>query len=261
MILCADDFGLTGDIDECIIDLATHGRLTAVSCMAALASCQAESLRRLMEAAPRVAVGLHVTLTGPDPQDYARPASSLRASDGLFMRYRSLLMRAMQHRIDQAEALAEIRAQYDLFLRKAGRRPDFIDGHLHVHQLPGIRAAIVQFVLSLPPADRPYVRNTCTRLSDAIRIGVAPAKCLMIGGPGRRLRRMLLAAGLSTNTRFAGVYNYNHWPRFPQYFAAFRACCCGDRDLVMVHPGRGEPWRRMEYETLSRMDPIQTHGA
>src|SRR4051812_45503662 len=33
MILCADDYGLSHDIDRAILDLCRAGRLTAVSCM------------------------------------------------------------------------------------------------------------------------------------------------------------------------------------------------------------------------------------
>ena len=48
MILCADDYGLSEDIDRAILELCRSGRLTAVSCMVALERCSAESLRELL---------------------------------------------------------------------------------------------------------------------------------------------------------------------------------------------------------------------
>src|SRR2546422_7241019 len=44
MILCADDYGLSEDIDRAILELCRSGRLTAVSCMVALERCSADSL-------------------------------------------------------------------------------------------------------------------------------------------------------------------------------------------------------------------------
>jgi chitin disaccharide deacetylase len=63
VILCADDYGLSQDIDEAILDLCRAGKLTAVSCMAALQQFSPDSLSQLPHCERAVDIGLHLCLT------------------------------------------------------------------------------------------------------------------------------------------------------------------------------------------------------
>src|SRR5260370_14340726 len=66
--LCADDFGISPAVNTAIRDLVVRRRLNATSAMVVAPSFQrteASALDALNAAAPRVAIGLHVTLTAP----------------------------------------------------------------------------------------------------------------------------------------------------------------------------------------------------
>src|SRR5580765_3070169 len=143
MIVCADDYGLAGDIDQAILDLCDSGRLSAVSCMVLLQKCSRAALAQLTKYQSTTDIGLHLCLTDEGLPLSAPLANPLRP-------FGPLLRRALAGRLNALEAASLIAVQYDLFIEKAGRPPDYIDGHLHAHQLPGIREGLLSFVRSLP---------------------------------------------------------------------------------------------------------------
>ena len=66
--LCADDYGISTSVNTAIRDLVVRGRINATSAMVvgpSLHRSEAVSLETLNAAAPRVAIGLHLTLTAP----------------------------------------------------------------------------------------------------------------------------------------------------------------------------------------------------
>ncbi len=240
MIVCADDYGLRQDVDEAILQLAGLGKLTAVSCMAALESCTAESLSRLQLHGASLDIGLHLCFTRED----------LTFAEDHVPRFGSLLRAALTGRVNRAEIRRQVAAQYELFARKSGRHPDYLDGHLHAHQLPGVRDGLVDFVLSLPPQERPYVRNTAMSLRRLQKAGLPWAKALLIGRFGAGLRNKLGQQAIATNQGFAGIYDFGKWRSYPTYLPKFAACLPEPTGILVVHPGQEEPWRRQEFYTL-----------
>ena len=63
MIVCADDFGWSDDVNRAIVELVAARRVSAVSCMAVLPHCAPEDLKPLLEYAEHIDVGLHFTVT------------------------------------------------------------------------------------------------------------------------------------------------------------------------------------------------------
>ncbi len=255
MIVCADDFGLAPDIDHAIIELARLGRISAVSCMAAAPAMDPQTLRLLAGLSPPVDLGLHLAFNHEaSPLTPASRLPGLTDSTGGFHRYATLVRRCLTGRVEASEAARETLAQYTHFIACAGRAPDFVDGHLHVQQLPGLGQGIVECLSSLEPTNRPYVRNSAIGPGQAIRQRIAIGKTLAIGWPGVGFRRRLLSAGLATNTAFGGIYAYRHHRRFPSYLCRFAAAMDHENDLLMVHPGQEQTWRRTEYLTLRQAD-------
>ena len=148
------------------------------------------------------------------------------------------------------EVKREVARQYELFLQKAGRRPDFIDGHLHAHQLPGVREGVLAFVLELPPGSRPYLRNTRMSARELRGRGLPWLKTALVGAFGARMFDHLQNAGLKTNEGFAGIYNFSHWRRYPQYLPRFADSLAHPNGILVVHPGEAEEWRRQELAAL-----------
>ena len=236
MILCADDFGLRDDIDQAILELCGLGRLSAVSCMVALDRCETGALKKLLAHQDSVDIGLHLCLA-----DETLPH---------FPAYGPYLRRSLLGRITARESFSEISAQYEMFVQKCGRRPDYIDGHLHAHQLPGVREGLIRFVLGLPADGRPYIRNTREPLWNIRRKKLPWLKTAFIGAFGQRFLTKLRAAGLSTNAGFAGIYDFRDWQKYPEYFPRFVSCLADRNGIMVVHPGVREDWRRQEFKTL-----------
>src|SRR5207247_168311 len=114
MIICADDFGLREDIDQAILELCSLGRLSAVSCMVALARCDSEELGRLLACPPGVDVGLHLCLTD-ERLPLPLSASGLKSKQPSFT---LMLQCASLGRLRSQEVFQRVSAQYELFVQK-----------------------------------------------------------------------------------------------------------------------------------------------
>ena len=255
MIVCADDFGLTDDINRAVIDLVKHGRVSAVSCMVALEHFDRHAFSRLLRFGDQVDVGLHLTLTDIRPTHTLLPPASLVRSSGLFCPFGKLFRRSLRRAIRSADVTREAAAQYVRFVELAGRPPDFVDSHLHVHQFPAIRKGVIRFMEGLDAA--PYVRNTAMSTRKIARQGVSPLKCHAIGRFGRIFLRAAEKKGIRTNEGFAGVYDYRRSRQFPLFLSRFVEHMENANGILMTHPGEVEAWRRMEYETLLKADCLK----
>jgi len=199
VVLCADDFAQTLATVDGIVALVGAGRLSAVGCLVESPLWPAAAPRLAAVATDRCDIGLHFNLT----QDVARGVHRATALP--------LTIAAACLRLLSWERIAvALQRQLDLFEREMRRAPDFVDGHQHVHQLPGAREALV-----------------------AVPRGVKAAAIARLGGRG--LRQRLVAAGIPHNADFAGVYGLSAAADFP---ALLRGWLAGvrDRALVMCHP-------------------------
>ncbi len=290
MIICADDYGLREDIDEAILDLCRAGRLDAVSCMVALKRCDRGAMAALLATrtpldrsgsghhaqggaerparagsatlgpALRPHIGLHLTFTHEPAEMEPLPVGLYRPRLPTFG---TLVRRSLTHRLDLAEVNLDVSTQYGLFVKKCGCPPDFIDGHLHAHQLPGIRERLIEFALRLPVEQRPYIRNTAMPLRELRKRGLPWTKAAGIGFFGKQMARALDIVGLKTNEGFAGIYDFNKGERYAAYFRSFTDALTRNGILV-VHPGKEEPWRLREFQIIQTsigLDHVQRKQA
>ena len=273
MIICADDYGLREDIDQAILELCRARRLGAVSCMVALKRCDRGAMAALLATRKSLAqggaerparpssehphsytlgpslrphIGLHLTFTHEPAEMEPLPVGLYRPR---LPNFATLLRRSLTHRLDLAEVKMDISTQYELFVQKCGFHPDFIDGHLHTHQLPGIREKLIEFLIGLPAGQRPWIRNTAMPLRELRKRSLPWTKAAGIGFFGQRMSNELKAAGLQTNEGFAGIYDFNKGERYRDYFSSF-ADALTSNGILVVHPGKEEPWRLREFETL-----------
>ena len=166
VVLCADDFGMTPGVSRAILALARAGRLSATSAMTTL-----PFLARFAPALGEsgIAVGLHLNLTAGPPLG---PMPRL-APGGALPPLGRLMRAALAGRLPEAEAADEIARQLAAFEAAFGRPPDFVDGHQHVHVLPGVRSALLAALARLGATPRPSDRDA--------GVGVPPSAC---GGEG-----------------------------------------------------------------------------
>jgi hypothetical protein len=244
--LCADDYGIAPGVNEAIRDLGARGRLNATSVMVVAPSCsraEAQLLAALNSGGSRVAIGLHLTLTGP-----LKPLTRQYAplADDAFLPLATTLRLAVQQRLDMEALAAELRAQFEVFASLFGRAPDFVDGHQHVHLFPQVRHAVLETTAWMAP--QAWVRQCGSNLPFARR--VADPKGLLIDWLSREFRARAARHGVDTNPAFAGTYTYRLDADFPRIFPRFLEGL-PNGGLVMCHPGQVDA-------ELERLDPLTT---
>jgi predicted glycoside hydrolase/deacetylase ChbG (UPF0249 family) len=228
--LCADDYGAGAAIDHGIRQLAALGRLSAVSCLVntpgwALAAPQLQQLD--MVERDRVRLGLHFNLT-----EGAALTPALRQVWPQLPRLPELIARAHLRALPLALLRDELRAQLEAFVRHAGTTPAHIDGHQHIHHLPGLRELLLA---ELPAWPRLRVRNTA-----------------QVAGPGHGFKRWLirhtggqalgraLPPGRQTNRLLLGVYDFQQRP-YRRLMQAWLQQLPERGGLVFCHPADGKP--------------------
>ena len=243
--LCADDYGIAPGVNGAIRDLVARGRLNATSVMVAAPSFQqsdAQALEGLNQDEKRVAIGLHVTLTGPF-KPMTPGYAPLR--DGTFLPLEGMLLAAFLQRLDRERLTMEIATQLKAFMMAFGRAPDFFDGHQHVHLFPQVREAFLSVVKEMAP--QAWIRQ-CGR-SMALRHRF-DRKAMLLDVLSYSFRRRARAKGLRTNSAFAGAYDFRSQPDFAKLFPLFLHRLPPE-GLVMCHPG-------MVDDELKRLDPLTT---
>ncbi len=248
IVVCADDYGLSSGVCAAIEELIAARRLSATSAMTALPAWRrnAQSLRRLVASHP-ADVGLHLTLTDQKPLS---PARTFATSEGRLPGIGLLTRRALAGRLPEDEVRAEIAAQLDAFEEVWGGPPDYVDGHQHVHVLPGIRGPLLDILAQRYPGRRLWLRHCGPDVKSPGAWRYAPTKAAVIGVLSRGLRRDAAAAGLATNLSLRGLYDFSE--RVP-YGDIFRACLKGPAEGVLMHchPGHVD-------DELRALDPLTT---
>jgi chitin disaccharide deacetylase len=267
--LCADDYGISAAVNAAIRDLVLRGRLNATSVMVVPPSFQrseAISLAMLNVGVERVAIGLHVTLTAP----FAPFSAGFKpiTSNGTFLPLKETIAGAFLGRFKAETVAAEVMAQMRAFVAAFGRLPDFVDGHQHVHLLPGIRDAVLSVVHETAP--NAWIRQ-CGGAKPLVK-RFADRKGMFLDALSYQFRARARAMGVVTNKAFAGTYDFNADTPFEQLFPGFLDKL-PDGSLIMCHPGfvdlelkRLDPLtrlRELEYaffvgDTFPRL--LRTHG-
>lgn len=242
--ICADDYGVDVNVDRAIVDLARRRRLTATSVLVD-AQIGEESLQDLQTL--EIDIGLHLNFT--------QALGDLSAS--AVMPLNSLILRSHARILSRQWVRANIERQLTRFEALLGREPDYVDGHLHIHQLPIIRDELLAALRArkLPPGF--WVRDT--------RAGVLSSspwperfKSWVVGHLGmRQLARHARTQNIHLNQGFYGVYDFTveHRP-FMQMMAQWLEHARSGA-LVMTHPSQqalaGDPIgqsRLLEYQAL-----------
>ncbi|XP_038202369.1 carbohydrate deacetylase isoform X1 [Arvicola amphibius] len=137
LVVTADDFGYCPRRDKGIVEAFLAGTVTSVSLLAngTAAESAAELARR-----HSIPTGLHANLTEGRPVGPARhTASSLLSSEGFFLGKMGFRKALAAGDVSLPQVREELEAQFNRFRELLGRSPTHVDGHQHVHVLPGTR--------------------------------------------------------------------------------------------------------------------------
>ena len=136
LIVTADDFGMSTEVNEAVEIAHRKGILTSASLV--VAGDAADDAIRRAKRMPNLGVGLHLALYGAPAQFNPRAGSRL-APDGINLGERPVTTGAaiVLSAHTRADARREIAAQFDAW-RRSGLRLGHLDGHWHCHQHPSV---------------------------------------------------------------------------------------------------------------------------
>jgi predicted glycoside hydrolase/deacetylase ChbG (UPF0249 family) len=215
--VCADDFGANDAACAAIIDLAGLGTISATSCLVD-GPATARHARALRATGGFISIGLHLDLTEFAPAD-------VRASLRRWL-WRGFVLRD----VDPQQLRGEVRRQLLRFEYLFAQAPAFADGHCHVHQIPGVREAL------LDELSKRYGRSVAVRSTRALHPSGLKGRFIEELG-GRSLHAMLGERRLHSNSDFAGAYDFSTRRDYAQRMRHWLAHIA-DGGLIMCHPER-----------------------
>jgi predicted glycoside hydrolase/deacetylase ChbG (UPF0249 family) len=232
VIINADDYAMDAGVDAGILRLAEAGAVTAASAMA-LSPHWPEAARAARDAP--LSLGLHFDLTSPFVEGEI-PAQALPV----------LILRAEARLLDRGKLKREAARQLSLFDAACAAPPAFVDGHQHVHHLPGVREALLDALDDLYGS---AARGIGLRICAPWRWRGLKAAIVAATG-ARSLARLAAARGNPVNSDFVGVYDFNPGARLGVLWEGWMAGLRGPLPLIMCHVaapgldgGEGDPIR------------------
>jgi predicted glycoside hydrolase/deacetylase ChbG (UPF0249 family) len=222
LIVNADDFGFTADVNEGIVEAHEAGILTSTTLMANGAALR--DAVRLARAVPTLDVGCHLVLVGG--------VSVLHPSQPLPAGIPELLAALARRRIRPYEELAaQVRRIVD-----CGIQPTHLDTHKHTHLAPPVLEAVARIS---EECRIPWVRRPFDIPLGALRGAVPRATRAASGGMAflrRRFHRVLDRHGCRTTDHFAGFQITGRF-HTSELVAILRGLPDGITEF-MCHPGR-----------------------
>jgi len=214
LIVNADDFGFTCDVNQGILDAHREGILTATTLMATEFIASGDAFFdaiRIANETPTLDVGVHLVLVGSPGFPASIPA---------------LISAVARKRIKAYDEFAkQVRR-----VRDWGISPTHLDTHKHTHLLPAVLDAVAR--VSQEWVRRPFDSPMQPGSAGIVKSLTAHAMSSMSG----RFERVLTAHGCKSTDHFAGFKitgNYNA----RDLAALIRALPEGSTEF-MCHPGR-----------------------
>ena len=136
LIVNADDLGWAEGVNRGIAEAHARGIVTSASMLANGAAF--ESAAKMARATPGLGVGVHLNLSDGPPIAAAANVKNLVDENGNFSGGpENLLLRIARRTLQKDEVECEWSAQIQK-IKDAGIAPTHLDGHKHVHMLPGL---------------------------------------------------------------------------------------------------------------------------
>jgi hopanoid biosynthesis associated protein HpnK len=136
LIVNADDLGWTDGVNQGILD-AFHGGIVTSTSLLANGAAFTGAVKQA-KSAPGLGVGVHLNLSDGAPVADRESVTSLLNDAGRFADGPEALL---WKRARRGLVLDEVEEEWDAQIQKvrdAGIRPTHLDGHKHVHMLPGL---------------------------------------------------------------------------------------------------------------------------
>jgi chitin disaccharide deacetylase len=229
ILICADDYSQNNAICDGILNLLSQKKINATSCLVNSESWN-ETHQALNQFKNHALIGLHLNLTLGSPLSQTWKKYYGNSFPGLGQ----VIRRCYSSTYQKDAFVAEINAQVDAFTHALGINPDFIDGHQHIHQLPGLRDVLMASHTQQHWTG--FFRNTSNGVSDYLSLASFPKRQLIALLGGHDFKKSLTQEKKASNTSFAGIYNFKHAANYRHYFKKFLKLS-QPGGLIMCHPG------------------------
>jgi len=253
LIVNADDFGLSEAVNEGIVEAHQRGIVTSTSLIASGAAF--EHAVALARAIGTIDVGVHLTLTEEEPVSNRKDIPTLLDGDGrLYLHTTSFVKHYLAGRISLDEVERELDAQIARVV-SSSLRVSHLDGHQHVHMVPGIRriAGRLAEKYGIP----------------AIRFPKEPPKPYMFreGGAAGRLLQLFALNAFCAAADIRGAKRPDHFVGFfyggrltkPNLMQVLESLPSEGTCELMCHPGRqdaGSPRAHWQYRWPDELDAL-----
>jgi len=211
LIVNADDLGWTEGVNQGIADAFRNGIVTSASMLANGAAF--EGGLEVARCAPGLGLGVHLNLSDGVPLADRETVTSLLNDKGAFAGGpESLFLRQMRRGL----VLREVEIEWDAQIQKvrdAGIEPTHLDGHKHVHMLPGLfevalRLAKRHSIGAIRVALEESSLRTALASGEKQRSGVVMKQGVQARGLkllARDVRGQAERAGIATADYFCGI--------------------------------------------------------
>ena len=220
--ICADDFGLSDSINEGILDLVKKRKIQAVSCIVN----KKPSLKyfsELKKHSKYIDIGLHLNLT----ETKSGANLSFKTLKSFFLSL-SLL-------VSKKEIEEEIINQIKEFTKYFNCKPNYIDGHHHIHQFPIISNIIMKSIRKT----KLFVRCSGDHFWSIIFRRQSIFKSLFINIFAISFKKKLKLNNLNHNLSFSGIYNFKDHKGYSLIFKNFLKYRT-KKHIIMCHPAKND---------------------
>ncbi|MEL7473002.1 MAG: ChbG/HpnK family deacetylase [Planctomycetota bacterium] len=245
VIINADDFGLSDETVDATIECFERGGLTSATIMVNMPASERAMEHARAQQGPDAGFGVHLTYVREGDETVERPVSppesiaSLMDTDGRFLVSPTTRKRGLVGKVVPDEIAIESSAQISR-LRDAGVRVTHVDSHGHLHKFPsfqrGLESAIGEQRLPVRAVQDVYLSRP--RKSPGYWLSKLWAPSLR-----RRFTTTDHMYMPTTTWDEDWVEPIMRWMRRRPETETIE---------VGVHPGRGEAWRRKEFEQAIR---------
>jgi chitin disaccharide deacetylase len=222
IIMTADDYAQSAEIDQGILNLIRMGRLTATSCLTLSPRWHKAAQQLTPDIRQLADIGLHL--------DFTHYPQTLRHN------LATLIAKATLRLLPAKQIRQSIQTQLDAFEHALGTAPDYVDGHQHVHQLPQIREVLMDELSKRYPTNLPWIRIAKPPMRDGFKAIVIRS----LGATG--LERLAIAKRLPYSKTLLGIYGFNLTAdQYKQQFTGWmkNADSVSEPVAFMCHPAIG----------------------
>ncbi len=144
LIINADDFGMSREVNEGIKKGIKEGVITSVSLLVNMPYF--DDAIAFLKKNPQVSIGLHFNISEGAPISHRSEVGSLIREDGNFYHWHGVILTLIRNKNVIVEIEKELNMQYEKLIN-SGVKVSYLDSHHHIHLFPSIFKIILNFAL------------------------------------------------------------------------------------------------------------------